>query len=57
MTTATTVLLIIRCPNGFCSWHGKSMGTIEVSPETESVTDTRQCWKCKQTHRQVLRLK
>ncbi len=56
MTTATTVLVTVRCINPFCSWNGKPMGTIEVSRETLSITDTRQCWKCKETHRQTLRI-
>ena len=55
MTTATTVLVPVRCLNPFCTWHDKPMGWLEASKDGFSVTDTRQCWKCKETHRQVIR--
>jgi len=56
MTTSAMVTLIVRCPNPYCSWFGKGMGTIDVSRETLSVVDTRQCWKCRAVHRQTLRI-
>ena len=45
----------IRCVNPYCVWFGKPLGTIEVAEGHEPITDTRQCWKCKATHRQIIR--
>jgi len=56
MTTSAMVSISVKCINPYCSWFGKPMGTIDVSRETLSIVDTRQCWKCKVTHRQTLRI-
>ena len=56
MTTATTVRLVITCPNPFSRRQGKRIGEIEVSVDAISITDTRYCGWCRAEHRQTLRI-
>jgi len=47
---------VVVCPNPFSTQYGKEIGRFEVSVEAISITDTRYCGKCREYHRQTLRV-